>query len=308
MKILLTGASGMVGKNILSDSRSSEYDFLFPKRSEVNLLNYNELDEYISSLKPDLVIHAAGKVGGIQANINNPLSFFKENLEMGMNIINICSYHNIPELINIGSSCMYPRNINHPLKEDLILKGELEPTNEGYALAKIAIAKHCEYVTKSKNLNYKTIIPCNLYGPYERFDHENSHMIAGVIKKLYDAKRDNSEKVDIWGDGEARREFMCAIDLADFIFYAITKLDIMPQNLNVGLGFDMSINDYYMEIAKVVGFKGYFINDLSKPEGMKRKLVDISRLEEFGWKHKISLKKGLQETYKYFLTKQNDEI
>ena len=223
MKILLTGASGMVGKNILSDSRSSEYDFLFPKRSEVNLLNYNELDEYISSLKPDLVIHAAGKVGGIQANINNPLSFFKENLEMGMNIINICSHHNIPELINIGSSCMYPRNIDHPLKEDLILKGELEPTNEGYALAKIAIAKHCEYVTKSKSLNYKTIIPCNLYGPYERFDHENSHMIAGVIKKLDDAKRCNYEKVDIWGDGEARREFMCAIDLADFIFYAITK-------------------------------------------------------------------------------------
>ena len=301
MKILLTGSNGMVGKNILEHNASNNYNFLCPSRKELNLLNYKNVNKYIHNNNPDFIIHAAGKVGGIHANISEPVNFLVENIDIGRNIIVAAKENNIKNFLNLASSCMYPRDAENPLSEKLILRGELEPTNEGYAIAKIMSTWLCQYIVKEDNsMNYKTVIPCNLYGKYDKFHSKNSHMIPAVIRKIYKAKLSGSEEIDIWGDGTARREFMYAEDFSDFIFYAISKFDEMPQNINVGLGYDYSINDYYKEIAKVLDYKGKFYHDLSKPTGMKQKLIDNKLLNDFGWKHNISLKDGLTKTVEFF--------
>ena len=301
MKILLTGSSGMVGKNILECPKAKNFIFLKPNSIELNLLSYSNVYNYLNNEKPDLVIHAAGKVGGIQKNIAEPVSFLVENLDMARNIILASRDNGVKKIINLGSSCMYPRNAINPLREDFILEGKLEPTNEGYALAKIVSAKLCEYIQiQNSQFEYKTIIPCNLYGKYDKFSSEDSHMLPAVIKKLHNAKIQKINSVDIWGDGSARREFMYAGDLADFIFYAIENFEELPQNLNVGLGEDYSINEYYKIISEVVDYKGEFFYDLSKPVGMKQKLIDDTKLKKFGWKHSTKLIDGIKIVYEYY--------
>jgi GDP-L-fucose synthase len=300
--ILLTGGSGMVGSNIINHNFSQNYKILSPTSSDLNLLNYKDLEDYITFNKPELVIHAAGIVGGIKANINYPVKFLVNNMQMGLNILMASKKQKVKKFINLSSSCMYPRNAKNPLSEVSILKGELEPTNEGYALAKVTSTRLCEYITREdSSFLYKTVIPCNLYGKYDDFNYESSHMIPGVIRKIYDAKNKNLEFVNIWGDGLARREFMYAADIADFIYYAIENFVKMPQNINVGLGLDYSIIDYYKIIADVIGYKGKFNHDMSKPTGMKKKLIDIKKLNEFGWSHRTSLELGIKKTYDYFL-------
>lgn len=301
MKILLTGANGMVGRNILEVAKKHNYEFLSPSSSALNLLDADATHKYILKHKPDMIIHAAGIVGGIQANMSQPVKFLVENMQMGLNILLASNNNSVTKFVNLSSSCMYPRAAKNPLSEELILKGELEPTNEGYALAKIASTRLCEYIQQENpNFLYKTIIPCSLYGRFDKFDSNYSHMIPSVIRKLDKAKTNNEQEVEIWGDGEARREFMYAADLADFIFYAIDNLNLMPQNLNVGLGKDYSINEYYQLVAKVVGYTGKFKHDLRKPVGMKQKLIDDTKLKEFGWGYKINLEDGLQKTYEYY--------
>jgi GDP-L-fucose synthase len=301
MKILITGSSGMVGRNILENVDIRKFDLLIPSSKELNLLNYSTVDEYIKENKPDMIVHTAGKVGGIQANIAQPVSFLVDNLDMGRNIIMAAKSNNVKNLINLSSSCMYPRNALNPLSEDLILKGEIEPTNEGYAIAKIMSTRLCEYINRENDsFNYKTIIPCNLYGRHDKYESIHSHMIPAVIKKIHDAKIKNTGEIDIWGDGKARREFMYAGDLADFIIYAITNFSKMPQNINVGLGHDYTINEYYQIIADIIGYEGKFIHDLTKPIGMKQKLIDVTKLNEFGWQYKTSLVEGIEKTYEYY--------
>jgi|TARA_B110000114_G_C15004118_1_gene362044 GDP-L-fucose synthase len=300
--ILLTGSSGMVGRNIRDHLSAKNYKILSPTSSDLNLLNYKDIFDYITFNNPELVIHAAGTVGGIEANMNYPVKFLVNNMQMGLNILMASKIKKIKRFINLGSSCMYPRNAKNPLSEDFILKGELEPTNEAYALAKITSTKLCEYITREESsFLYKTIIPCNLYGKYDDFNYDNSHMIPGVIRKIYEAKNKNSEFVNIWGDGSARREFMYAADIADFIYYAVENFNKMPQNINVGLGHDYSIFEYYKIIADVIGYKGKFNYDISKPTGMKKKLIDNKRLNNFGWSHQTSLESGIKKTYEYFL-------
>lgn len=302
MKIFLTGSRGMVGSNIIEHADAKNHIFFSPSRSEVDLSNKEQTRSYISDIKPDLIIHAAGTVGGIQDNISRPVSFLVDNMQIGLNIVTAAYESGVETFLNIGSSCMYPRNIMTPLTEDLILKGELEPTNEGYALAKITCAKLCEYINRENSaLNYKTIIPCNLYGRHDKFDPIRSHMIPAIIAKVHDAVKNNLDTVEIWGTGKARREFMYAGDLADFIFYSLDKLDKLPQNLNVGLGYDYEVNYFYEKIAEIIGFTGGFSHDLSKPSGMTRKLVDVSKLEDFGWKAGASLEDGIRKTYKYYI-------
>ena len=217
MKILITGGTGMVGKNLIEYlSSKTKYILLYPNRQELNLLNFDQVNLFISKQKPDLIIHSAGLVGGIQANIKSPYSFIYQNLLMGLNLVQAAISNNVQNFINLGSSCMYPRKIKRELKESDILKGELEPTNEGYAISKIAIAKLCEFAKNEFNLSYKTIIPCNLYGKWDSFEQKKSHLIPAVIHKLHEAKK-NNEVATIWGDGSARREFMFVEDLADFI-------------------------------------------------------------------------------------------
>ena len=306
MIILLTGAGGMVGKNILESPEAQPHEFLTPTSKELDLLNKEGIDSYLKVNQPEFVIHAAGVVGGIQANIAEPVRFLVDNMQMGLNMILASLDAGIKGFMNLSSSCMYPRNAPNPLSEDLILKGELEPTNEGYALAKVASTRLCEYIHREDvRFLYKTVIPCNLYGRHDKFDPKHSHMIPAVIKKISDAKQQGLESIDIWGDGLARREFMYAGDLADFVFYAINDFENMPQNINVGLGHDYTINEYYEAISQVIGFEGKFEHDLSKPVGMKQKLIDHSKLKAFGWSYKTELKNGIEKTYEFYLNNQS---
>ncbi len=291
----------MVGKNIIEFEKAKRYILFTPSRKELNLLDRISVDSYIKQNQPDIVIHCAGIVGGIQANMAEPVKFLVDNTQMGLNIIMAAKDAGIKKFINMSSSCMYPREAINPLGEELILTGELEPTNEGYALAKISSTRLCEYINKEdSSCLYKTVIPCNLYGRYDKFDPKHSHMLPAVVKKVHEAKEAHLDS-DIWGSGEARREFMYAEDLADFIYYALENFEEMPQNINVGLGYDYTINEYYKAIAKVIGFKGKFIHDRSKPIGMKQKLIDNTRLKEFGWSYKTSLEEGIKKIYEYYL-------
>ena len=304
--ILLTGSGGMVGQNLLEHKDINLFDILTPRSSELDLCDYEKVENYLLKNKPEMIIHAAGKVGGIQANIKQPVSFLVDNLDMGRNIVFGAAKAGIKKLINIGSSCMYPANISEPLTEDMLLKGKLEQTNEGYAIAKLAIARLCEYISREdKSFNYKTLIPCNLYGRFDKFDSDNSHLLAAIIHKIHQAKNENIKKVAIWGDGLARREFMYAGDLAEAIIKSINSFDEIPKYMNIGLGEDFTVNEYYQEAAKVIGFNGGFIHDKTKPVGMSRKLVNVDLQTNWGWKPKISLKEGLQKTYKFYLNEIN---
>ena len=300
LKVLLTGANGMVGKNII-ENRPEHVNLLSPSSTELNLLDFDAVDSYIESAKPDLIIHAAGIVGGIQANINHPIKFLRENTLIAHNIVWASYQNNVQHFINLGSSCMYPKNASNPLKEEMILSGALEPTNEGYALAKIFALRLCQAINKENNLNnYKTYIPCNLYGKYDKFHAEWGHMIPSVIMKIFYAHTHNEREVSIWGDGTARREFMFATDLADFIWFSFNNINNVPEIINVGLGFDFSINEYYNTISNIIGYDGKFAHDLSKPTGMMQKLGDISNQEKLGWQPKTSLEQGIEITYKFY--------
>lgn len=308
MKLLITGGSGMVGQNLLEHAQAANYSILAPGSKQLNLLSQNAVLEYLAEHKPDMVIHCAGVVGGIQANMANPVKFFSDNMQMALSVINGAKQAGVKQLLNLGSSCMYPRNATNPLVEEAVLTGELEPTNEGYALAKISAARLCDYVTKeNSSFNFKTIIPCNLYGRFDKFGAHNSHMIPAVIAKVHAAVQDGNTAVDIWGDGEARREFMYAGDLADFIYYALPRFAELPQLLNVGLGHDYTINEYYQAVATVLGFNGEFTHDLTKPVGMKQKLISTKKLNSFGWQAKTSLEQGIRKTYQFYLEQINHD-
>lgn len=291
----------MVGRNLSEFAIRNGLEVYTPTRSQLNLLDKSAVREYISLVKPDLVIHCAGLVGGIQANIAAPYDFCYHNLQIGLNVVSTAFDCGVEKLINLGSSCMYPKSASNPLKENQLLSGQLEPTNEGYAIAKLAVAKLAEYLSTQHGCLYKTFIPCNLYGRWDKFEADRSHMIPAVIRKIHDAIQRNENSVEIWGDGESRREFMFVEDLADFILYSLDSLELLPNSLNVGLGFDYSINDYYQTVADVLGYQGGFTHDLSKPAGMKQKLVDVSIQNKFGWKPQTSLVDGIKRTYRYYL-------
>jgi GDP-L-fucose synthase len=295
----------MVGRNVLDHPEISNFEVLAPRSSELDLRDFNAVQAYLEQHKPDLVIHAAGKVGGIQANIKEPVSFLLDNLDMGRNIVWAAYKAGITRLINLGSSCMYPRNHSEPLSEDMVLKGELEPTNEGYALAKVATARLCEYIMREDpRFQYKTLIPCNIYGRFDKFDPIHSHLLPAIIHKIHLAKKNGEQSVEIWGDGNARREFMYGGDLADAIVQAIKQFDSMPPYLNIGLGHDFSINEYYQAVAAVMGYDGRFEHNLERPVGMARKLVSIERQTLWGWSPSHTLQEGVEKTYSYYLEHQ----
>ena len=300
--VLLTGGRGMVGRNILEHPMARQYSFVAPTSDELDLRDFSSVQSFLKQTSPELVIHAAGRVGGIQANMASPVDFLVENIDIGRNVILASRDAGIKKLLNLSSSCMYPRDASNPLTENLILKGELEPTNEGYALAKIFAMRLCEYIHRQDNsLQYKTLIPCNLFGRFDKFDPKHSHLIPAIIHKVHLAKLNQDSVVEIWGDGAARREFMYTGDLADAILKGVADYEALPNLMNVGLGIDYSINEYYAAAAEVVGWKGKFIHDLSKPVGMKQKLVSTSLQEKWGWKSTTSLQDGIQKTYDFYL-------
>lgn len=302
LRILVTGSGGMVGRNLLEHSSIGQFDVLAPLRSQLDLCDFAALQAYLQANKPDMVIHAAGKVGGIQANMREPVDYLLANLDMGRNIVLASRQAGIKRLINLGSSCMYPRNHSEPLKEEMVLKGELEPTNEGYALAKIVTARLCEYIMREDaSYKYKTLIPCNIYGRYDKFDPVNSHLLPAIIHKIYQAKKSGKEIVEIWGNGMARREFMYAGDLSDAIVRAISNFETLPNYMNVGLGYDHTVNEYYQAAAEVIGYCGAFEHDLGKPVGMARKLVSVELQTNWGWSARHELRDGIEKTYNYYL-------
>lgn len=300
--ILLTGGSGLVGRNILEHPAINQYRVLAPSSRELDLCDYGKVSTYLAEHRPDCIIHAAGKVGGIHANMREPVRFLDDNLTMGRNIVLAAQQLGVKKLLNLGSSCMYPRDRHDALTEDLILKGELEPTNEGYAIAKIATAKLCEYINREHaDFKYKTLIPCNIYGRYDKFDPAHSHLVPAIIHKVHQAKVAHVNEVIIWGDGSARREFMYAGDLADAILRAIEHFDDLPDYMNIGLGHDTSVLEYYKTAAEVLGYQGSFTFDLSKPVGMNRKLVNIDKQLSWGWSAKHDLATGIAATYRFYL-------
>lgn len=308
LRIALTGGSGMVGCNFLEHSNCQHHKILAPSHSELDLCDKAAVYHWMSLNEPDIVVHAAGRVGGIQANIREPVSFFLDNLDMGRNVVVGAQLAGVRKLINLGSSCMYPREAMSPLNEDQILNGKLEPTNEGYALAKISIARLCKYISQeNSSFHYKTVVPCNIYGPFDKFDPKHSHMVPALIHKIHKAIKEKSKVVEIWGDGKARREFMYAGDLTNFIWQAIEHFDTLPDIINAGLGHDLEVNEYYKVVADVLGFKGTFSHDLRKPVGMNQKLVDISQAINWGWSPKVSISDGIAFTYEYYLKNIKNE-
>ena len=302
MRILITGATGMVGHHLVQALQQKQGMYLLtPDRHQLNLLDRNNVEHYLKNNPCDLIIHLAARVGGIQANINAPVEFLVENTLINTQLIQAALQAKVPQFLNLASSCMYPRDRELLTEEDL-LTGKLEPTNEGYAISKISVTLLCNYIQRQYGLAYKTLVPCNLYGPYDHFDLNKSHLIPAIIAKLHDAKINHKAEVEIWGDGTARREFMYVGDLVQFILQAMEKLESLPEYINVGLGYDYSINEYYQTAAEIMGFNGKFSHDLTRPVGMRRKLLNIQKAVEFGWKPSVSLAEGIEKTYRYYLS------
>jgi len=300
-KVWITGGRGMVGRNLIENKATKNYVLLHPDSRELDLTKIDEIKQWIKVNKPDIVIHSAAKVGGIHANIAEPTSFLLTNLKININLIEASYESKIKYLLNLGSSCMYPRYADNPLKEKSILTGELEPTNEGYALSKICAARLCKYLsTEDKTIFFKTLIPCNLYGKYDSFSPHRSHLIPSIIVKLHHAIVNNIESVEIWGDGSARREFMYSADLADAIWFCLENIEKIPHSLNIGCGKDYSILEFYEIAAKIMNYRGTFKFDKNKPQGMKRKIVDSKNINNLGWKANTTLEEGLKKTYDYF--------
>lgn len=292
----------MVGRNLLEHPAIRNYEILAPRRAELEISDFSAVQRYLNKTRPEIVVHAAGKVGGIQANLREPVGFLLENLDMGRNIVLASFQAGIKHLINLGSSCMYPPDHQEPLREEMVLQGGLESSNEGYALAKIVIARLCEYLMRGDpSFHYKTLIPCNIYGRYDKFDPLHSHLLPAIIHKIHCAMESGQQAVEIWGDGTARREFMYAGDLADAIVRAMDNVEALPNYMNVGLGQDITINEYYQTVGKVMGYTGRFTHDLTQPVGMARKLVNVERQQTWGWSPQHDLRDGIAKTSDYYL-------
>lgn len=272
-------------------------------RANFDLRSRVDFEAYLKKFKPDLVVHAAAKVGGIQANISDPVYFLSDNLQMDTNVIITSLENGVDNFLYIGSSCMYPADHRQPLIEDDILQGPLEETNEGYAIAKIAGSKLCGYASRTHGVSYKTIIPSNLYGPGDNFNAGTSHLLASVIRKSHEAKISNSGVIEVWGTGNARREFTYIDDLAEWIVSRSASLADLPSTLNVGIGIDYTVNEFYQTALEVLDVNAELVHDTSKAEGMKAKLMDSSLAKsKFGWDPKTDIAKGIELTYEWFLT------
>jgi GDP-L-fucose synthase len=300
-RVWITGANGMVGRNLREHRLASGWEVLAPSRRELDLADRSAVAAFAREARPDLVIHAAGQVGGIQANMADPVGFLVNNLDMGRNVIMGAFEAGVPALINLASSCMYPRDRDGALRESDIMTGELEPTNEGYALAKVVATRLCDYLARTRpDAAYRTMIPCNLYGRHDKFDPRASHLVPAIIDKISKAVAQGEDKVEIWGDGTARREFMYAADLADAIWRAAEDPASLPQTMNVGLGSDHSILEYYEAVARAFDWNGRFRFDRSRPVGMRRKLSDVSLQGRWGWTAPTSLQDGITATIRFY--------
>lgn len=306
-KIYIAGHQGMVGSAIKQLLLEKGFTRIVGRSSkELDLRNQNAVKKFFIDEKPKIVIDAAARVGRILANNNYPYQFLMDNMLIQNNLIQAAHENNVDKFIFLGSSCIYPKLAPQPLKEEYLLTSSLEPTNEWYAIAKITGVKLCEAIRKQYNKDFVSLMPTNLYGPFDNFDLNTSHVMPAMIRKFHEATQQglepvvNSEPVELWGSGNPMREFLHVDDMASAVFFAIENK--LPENLyNVGTGEDLTIRNLALTIQKVVGHKGNINWDSEKPDGTPRKLMDISKMHQLGWKHQINLEKGIAETYNWFL-------
>jgi len=299
-RVWVAGHNGMVGSAILRRLASENCTVITAGRGDVDLRNQAQVHDWMSGAKPDAVFLAAAKVGGILANDTRPAEFLHDNLAIQTNVIHSSHNLGVQKLLFLGSTCIYPRLAPQPMPEDALLTGPLEPTNEWYAIAKIAGLKLCQAYMRQYGDNFISAMPTNLYGPGDNYAPEGSHVLPALIRKMHKAKVDNAPTVPIWGTGTPRREFLHVDDLADALVFLMQEYS-GEVALNVGVGSDISIKELSQMVADVVGWSGKFEYDTSKPDGTPRKLVDVTRLSALGWKAKITLKDGLKRTYQDYL-------
>ncbi len=310
-KIFIAGHNGMVGKSLVNFFKNKKFGkLILVSRKKLDLENFKKVDTFLKKKKPEIIINCAGKVGGIMANYNFPTQFLNENILIQTNLIKSAHENNVKHFINLGSSCIYPKNSKQPIKEDYLLTDSLEKTNEAYALAKIIGVKLCEYYNKQFNRNYLTLMPCNLYGPHDNFDLQNSHFLPALIKKIIISKLNDNSFIEIWGTGKPKREVMYVDDLSSAIFFILKKkimndrrlINILKKTalINVGSGKEYTIKEVAKKICKIENKNVTLHFNTNYPDGTKRKVVDIRLLKQLGWSSKVSLIEGLFKTIKWY--------
>lgn len=314
MKVFVAGHRGMVGGAISRQLTARGDDVITRSRSELDLLDQQAVRTFMASERPDAVVLAAAKVGGIHANNTYPAQFIFENLMMECNVVHEAYAAGVERLLFLGSSCIYPRDAAQPMREDALLTGTLEATNEPYAIAKIAGIKLCESYNRQYGTDYRSVMPTNLYGPGDNFHPENSHVLPALLRRFHEAAHEGRDEVVIWGTGTPRREFLHVEDMAAGSLFVLdldketyhANTEPMLSHINVGFGQDVTIGELASLIAEVTGFQGRIGFDSTKPDGTMRKLMDVSRLAAMGWKARISLEEGVRQTYRWFLEHHAD--
>lgn len=300
-KIYVAGHRGLVGSAIVRNLEERGYtNIIYRTHKELDLTRQVEVEKFFEEEKPEYVFLAAAKVGGIHANNTRPAEFIYDNLMIESNIIHSAYKYGVKKLLFLGSSCIYPKFANQPIKEEYLLTGELEPTNEAYAIAKITGIELCKFYRRQYGCDFISAMPTNLYGINDNFDLETSHVLPALIRKFHEAKINNQEEVVMWGTGKPLREFMYVDDLADALVHLMLNYSD-EIHVNMGTGKDLSIGELAQIVKEVVGYEGKIVNDLSKPDGTPRKLLDVSRLEATGWKYKTELREGIEKVYKWYL-------
>ncbi|MHA1976673.1 MAG: GDP-L-fucose synthase family protein [Candidatus Hodarchaeales archaeon] len=304
--IFVTGHSGMVGKSLIQKLKAQDYtNLLVQSSSDLDLRNQNNVMDFFRKTKPKVVIHLAARVGGILANIKQPANFIYDNLMMQSNVIHAAHVIGVKKLVFLGSSCIYPKESPQPMREEYYLSGKLEPTNQSYAVAKIAGIQMCSSYSSQYGDNFITPLPCNLYGPGDHYASENSHVLAALISRFHEAKMEERDKVTVWGSGEPKREFLYVDDLAEAIIFLLKKYE-SPEIINVGSGTDIKIKNLANMVKRIVGYSGEIVFDKSKPDGMMQKLLDITKINNLGWSTKTSLEEGIRKSYRLY-TAQREE-
>ena len=300
-KIYVAGHRGMAGSGIVRNLRSKGYENLVLRtRAELDLLDHRAVAGFFAAERPEVVVDAAARVGGIVANFEEPVEFLVENLTIQNNVICAAAGHGVRKLLFLGSSCIYPKLAPQPIPESALLTGPLEPTNDAYALAKIAGIKLCQSYAKEYGKNFLSAMPTNLYGPYDNFDLHTSHVLPALIRKVHEAKEAGSPEVPVWGSGKPRREFLHVDDLADACVFVLENYD-SPEIINIGYGEDVTIRELAETVCEVLGYQGELTFDPSKPDGTPRKLLDTQKLFNLGWRPKIALRDGIRTAYEWFL-------
>ena len=299
-KIWIAGHKGMVGSSLIREFEKTNYKILKVDKKKLDLKNQTKVEKWVKKNKPDVIVIAAAKVGGIKHNSTYPANFIYDNLIISTNIIHSAYKNKIKKIINLGSACIYPKLCKQPIKEEYLLTGELEKTNEAYAVAKIAALKMCQYYNKQFKTNYLSLQPTNLYGYNDNFNLKSSHVLPALIRKFHEAKINKKKSVEIWGTGQATREFMFVDDLASAIKFLISKKFKMDV-INVGSGEEISIKKLAEKIKSIIGYDGKIIFNTKYPDGTPRRIVSSKKINQLGWKSKIKLNNGIKLTYNYFL-------